>query len=81
MRERWVNKRLDGAVLQQARCDPGESEQLCWQDISARERERENVWEYVRTEVGEKEKKCKIIMINSLVVENRTAGTWFTSTS
>ena len=29
-------------------------------------RERENVWEYVRTEVWEKEKKCKIIIINSL---------------
>ena len=71
MRERWVNKRLDGAVLQQARCDPGESEQLCWQvvplltSVRERERERENVWEYVRTEVGEKEKKCKIIIINS----------------
>ena len=24
------------------------------------------MWEYVRTEVGEKEKKCKIIIINSL---------------
>ena len=56
MRERWVNKRLDGAVLQEARCDPGESEQLCWQVVplltSVRERERERERVGVRANRG-----------------------------